>query len=201
MRSPTPSAFKVVLIGDVNVGKTSLLLRFHRNTWSLDTYHTIGQTYVAHSVVVNNETILLHIWDTSGQEAYAAQSTLCLRDAHCCVIVCDASSGPQAYDLVKGFVERYRNSCVLRNPMAVLVGNKRDLLEPEQEEAEDERLSGLQGELSLKTFLVSAKTGEGVVEMFAFIAGEMKTTGVMGKATPETVTLESEEKGGGRKCC
>ena len=62
--------FKVIIIGDANVGKTSLLLRFIENKFT-PTTTSIG--YISDRkklVTVNGKEVNLHVWDTAGQASY-----------------------------------------------------------------------------------------------------------------------------------
>ncbi|XP_013142205.1 PREDICTED: ras-related protein Rab-11A [Papilio polytes] len=64
--------FKVVLIGDSGVGKSSLLSRFTRNEFNLESKSTIGVEFATRSIEVDGKTIKAQIWDTAGQERYRA---------------------------------------------------------------------------------------------------------------------------------
>ena len=61
---------KLLLIGDSNVGKTSLLLRYLDNTFSDKYITTIGVEFKSKDITLNNKTYKIHIWDTAGQERY-----------------------------------------------------------------------------------------------------------------------------------
>lgn len=60
---------KVVLLGDQNVGKSSIAQRFCKNVFTTQHIATIGGAYLQQKVLLDNgESIKLHIWDTGGQE-------------------------------------------------------------------------------------------------------------------------------------
>ncbi|KAF8329706.1 GTP-binding protein ypt1 [Cantharellus anzutake] len=72
--SPVPNGdnecdqlFKVVLIGDVAVGKTSLLLRFVDGTYTENFVGTIGANFMTRTIKLEGKTVKLQIWDTAGR--------------------------------------------------------------------------------------------------------------------------------------
>jgi small GTP-binding protein len=62
--------FKLVLLGETAVGKSSLALRFARDQFLEYQESTIGAAFLTQSVVIDDETIKFEIWDTAGQERY-----------------------------------------------------------------------------------------------------------------------------------
>ena len=62
--------FKIVVCGDSNAGKTSILLNYFKNRSPHNLNSTIGVEYLSKSVTVDNSKIQLQIWDTAGQERY-----------------------------------------------------------------------------------------------------------------------------------
>ena len=68
---------KIVLLGDVNVGKTSIASRYCKNSFNDHHINTIGGAYQQQKVVLSNGSMVkLHIWDTSGQERFRAMTNL-----------------------------------------------------------------------------------------------------------------------------
>ena len=66
-----PLKFKVVLIGESGVGKTSILLRYVSNEFNSQQFSTLGLSYVDKIIQIdNNKKIKLEIWDTAGQEKF-----------------------------------------------------------------------------------------------------------------------------------
>jgi len=59
--------FKLLIIGDSGVGKSSLLLRFADNTFSGNYITTIGVDFKIRNVVIDGERVKLQIWDTAGE--------------------------------------------------------------------------------------------------------------------------------------
>lgn len=63
-------ALKVIVLGDSGVGKTSLLLRYVDNKFSLATKSTIGADFLSKQIDVDDQAVNLQIWDTAGQERF-----------------------------------------------------------------------------------------------------------------------------------
>ena len=80
--------FKVILIGDTDVGKTSVLNRFLHNKFRMNYSSTIGVDYCVKSLVIDNKsTVDLQIWDTCGQERYRTLTRQYYHNTHGKIII------------------------------------------------------------------------------------------------------------------
>ena len=61
-------SFKIVLLGEGRVGKTSLTLRFIKDVFDDNQQSTIQATYLQKDIIVGNQQVTLSVWDTAGQE-------------------------------------------------------------------------------------------------------------------------------------
>lgn len=129
---PKLSKFKVVLVGDQNVGKTSIISRFihdnfeqSSNVPAFITQPTVGIDFVTKTMQVDGETLRLQLWDTAGQERFRSLIPSYVRDADCCLIVLDVSSKStmEGIDKWHDFVRDTRG----QDGLVFLVGNKMDL--------------------------------------------------------------------------
>ena len=77
---------KVVLIGETNGGKTSLLSRFTWNEFNIDLQNTIGVEFATRSLHIDGKSIKAQIWDTAGQERFQSLGVAFYRGADCCVL-------------------------------------------------------------------------------------------------------------------
>ncbi|TVU44079.1 hypothetical protein EJB05_03508 [Eragrostis curvula] len=117
--------FKVVLIGDSGVGKSNLLSRFTRNTFSLDSKSTIGVEFATRTIEVEGKTIKAQIWDTAGQERYRAITSAYYRGAVGALLVYDVTKGA-TFENVRRWLKELRDHADA-NTVVMLIGNKTDL--------------------------------------------------------------------------
>jgi small GTP-binding protein len=159
------SGHKVVFLGDLNVGKTSII-RFKRDK-AFDIYvlPTAGIGTALIEVDLEGRAVELRLWDTAGQEGYQALVPLYLRRSAVAVLVCSIFDPATVTRLQQFWITRIEEV----NPGAAVVAvvNKIDLAE------DAETREKVRAELSRtfkKIFLVSAKTGFGIENLFQEIA-------------------------------
>ncbi|KAL7712919.1 Ras-related protein Rab-7b [Entamoeba marina] len=99
MLSTTPTYFKVVVIGDSGVGKTSLIHQFVYNRFEMEIYGTIGMDFLPKQVEVNRNTYTLQIWDMAGNERYGYERIL-FRGASCFILMFDVTDSTTFNNLV-----------------------------------------------------------------------------------------------------
>uniref|UniRef100_A0A1L8DV28 Putative rab subfamily protein of small gtpase n=1 Tax=Nyssomyia neivai TaxID=330878 RepID=A0A1L8DV28_9DIPT len=126
--------FKLLIIGDSGVGKSSLLIRFSDNTFSGSYITTIGVDFKIRSVVINGQRVKLQIWDTAGQERFRTITSTYYRGTHGVIIVYDVTNG-DSFANVKRWLQEIEQNCDVVNK--VLVGNKNDFPERKLVETED----------------------------------------------------------------
>ena len=81
--------FKLILIGDSSVGKSSLLLRLTDGYFNEDYEVTVGVEFGSFLLQIEDKIIKLQIWDTAGQESFKALNKIFYRGAHCVFMVYD----------------------------------------------------------------------------------------------------------------
>merc|ERR1711861_75683 len=84
--------FKLVLLGDSAVGKSSLVLRFVRGQFFEYQESTIGAAFLTQNVSLNDYTVKFEIWDTAGQERYHSLAPMYYRGAAAAVVVYDITN-------------------------------------------------------------------------------------------------------------
>lgn len=158
--------FKLVLLGESAVGKSSLVLRFVRGTFFEYQESTIGAAFLTQTVPLGDTTVKFEIWDTAGQERYKSLAPMYYRGAAAAIVVFDITnydSFTRAKQWVKE-LQRQGNT----NIVIALAGNKADLKDKRKvEPAEVQAYADDNGILFMET---SAKTAMNVNEIFVQIA-------------------------------
>ncbi|PRP75097.1 ras-related protein Rab-7a-like [Planoprotostelium fungivorum] len=83
--------FKVVVLGESGVGKTSLLVRYVENKFTISTKSTIGSDFLSKEIDVEGRPVSLQIWDTAGQERFQGLGTSFYRGADAVIFVFDVT--------------------------------------------------------------------------------------------------------------
>jgi Ras-related protein Rab-1A len=84
--------YKIVLIGESNTGKTSMLLRFADNIFTENYLCTIGVDFKIKTLKVDDKIVKMQIWDTAGQERFRSISHAYYRNSHGCIALYDITS-------------------------------------------------------------------------------------------------------------
>ena len=178
--------YKIILLGDIAVGKTSIVRRFVENEFSHQYFCTVGVEFKIKKVTLQNSHIAnLKIWDTCGEEKFRALTRQYYHHAEAVVLVFDLTN-KFTYSKLDSWIEDIKSNGP-DNVVITLAGNKKDAVD-----SRDINENMIQGWLSdhpdIKYFEVSALNGEGVNEMFAY------TAEVLFKKEEEKNTNEEEEE-------
>ncbi|KAF3837964.1 hypothetical protein F7725_009732 [Dissostichus mawsoni] len=121
--------FKIIVIGDSNVGKTCLTFRFTGGSFPDKTEATIGVDFREKAVVIQGETIKVQVWDTAGQERFRKSMVEhYYRNVHAVVFVYDVTKMASFRNL-QTWIEECNGHRVSASVPRVLVGNKCDLVD------------------------------------------------------------------------
>ncbi|KAI5588064.1 hypothetical protein POPTR_005G085300v4 [Populus trichocarpa] len=82
---------KVIVLGDIGVGKTSLMNQYVYKKFSQQYKSTIGADFVTKELQIDDKLVTLQIWDTAGQERFQSLGSAFYRGADCCVLVYDVN--------------------------------------------------------------------------------------------------------------
>jgi len=163
---------KIVLLGNINVGKTSIASRYCKNSFNEHHINTIGGAYQQQKVVLNNGAIVkLHIWDTSGQERFRAMTNLYYRDAQVAILTYDITS-ESSFTGIEFWIEELKYKVENENMLLFLVGNKCDVNDEERKVAKNKGKKFAEDN-NMLFYETSAKTGAGVKELFGEVASKV----------------------------
>ncbi|PPD72070.1 hypothetical protein GOBAR_DD31021 [Gossypium barbadense] len=103
---------KLVLLGDVGTGKTSLVLRFVKGQFSDFQESTIGAAFFTQVLSLNEATVKFDIWDTAGQERYHSLAPMYYRGAAAAIVVYDITNS-ESFERAKKWVQELQRRVVL----------------------------------------------------------------------------------------
>uniref|UniRef100_A0A8D3DVE8 small monomeric GTPase n=1 Tax=Scophthalmus maximus TaxID=52904 RepID=A0A8D3DVE8_SCOMX len=195
--------FKLVLLGESAVGKSSLVLRFVKGQFHEFQESTIGAAFLTQTVCLDDTTVKFEIWDTAGQERYHSLAPMYYRGAQAAIVVYDITN-TDTFARAKNWVKELQRQAS-PNIVIALAGNKADIankravdLQEAQTYADDNSL------LFMET---SAKTAMNVNEIFMAIAKKLPKNDAQGGAgqggrTRTGVDLqEAAPQGRSGHCC
>jgi len=201
MSSAEQLPFKLLLIGDSSVGKSSLLLRFCDNTFQEGTVNLTSVDFKTKNLTIDGKAIQLQVWDTgwllsniwgeakiiitAGQERFRTITSSFYRGAHGIIVVYDISD-QATFNNVKLWmqeIQRYASAGVCR----MLVGNKVDL--SDRRVVEYNTAKEYADGLSIPFSETSSKTGQEVDKVFEKLSLEImrQQVGGWGGASSTTV--------------
>ncbi len=155
--------YKIVIAGDENVGKTSLVRQYCEGRFETSRVSTIGVDFQTKVMSLPDGDVKLSIWDMAGQEHFEVVRSGFFRGARATALVYDLS----APDTLKHLQRWYEETCAnCTCQKFVVVGNKLDLVDKRDTEVA-EKFAQLIGAEHLVT---SAATAEGVEELFLKLA-------------------------------
>ena len=128
-KNSKPIPFKIILVGDSGVGKTSII-EAYVDSLKENIPSTITASYYSKLVTINDYKIIFQIWDTVGQEQYRSMNNLFFKDAQICLMVYDITR-----ETTFKSIKNYWHESVVNNGLEGVIfgiaGNKSDLYENE----------------------------------------------------------------------
>ncbi|XP_072169514.1 ras-related protein Rab-22A-like [Diadema setosum] len=189
----TANGAKVVLLGEMGVGKSSIAGRTKSDTF-LDSYQaTIGATFTTKHIVDGDSQYKFYIWDTAGKEKFRTLAPLYYRDAAAAILIYDISA-KASFDCIPYWISELRKHGP-PNIIIVLAGNKCDCGD-ELREIPFRFLASYATEKGIPYFECSAKTGENVREILVeigrhlpsdFVTRKKETTRLLNPTDPTTL--------------
>ena len=202
--------FKILLLGDSEVGKSSFILRFCEDTFREDSLTTIGLDTKTKFIKRNNKKIQLVIWDSAGQERFKAIAKNTLKGAHG-ILLMYAINNRNSFRAIKDWINSIKESVDINKTGLIVIGNKIDL-PPEQRIIDNEMVESLKEKENVEVIEASAKTNINVNEAFislidkmiALVIGTVKTT-IFDEDEEEGTNIKLNnakgQKNGGGGCC
>ncbi len=153
---------KCCLLGEANVGKTSLVHRFIENKFRDSYKATLGVNLMKKDLKIDNNEVSVQIWDLGGQDSFRSLRRLYLEGANGALIVYDMTN-PNSFEKVDGWIKDFKEIQGEKWPLA-LIGNKADL--KEKIKISESQAREYANKYGMKITTTSAKTGENVETAF-----------------------------------
>ena len=160
--NPEIPKYKLIFLGDQNVGKSCILNRFMNDTFIEEYQATIGLDFQSKNVQIDNQDIHLLLYDTAGQEKFRSLIPMYTRDSNIILLVYEINNKDSFLhlpDWVNDLTNVNKDDVIF-----ALVGNKIDLEESRQVSTEEgQKFAEEHGYIFQE---VSAKTGDGFSDLF-----------------------------------
>ena len=161
--------FKLILIGNSGVGKSSIIQRYMKNTFEESYKCTIGVDFLMKTLNLNGKTVKLQLWDTAGQEKYKSMVASYYRGANVALVVFDITSHA-SFDSLPVWIENYyKNGPEEKN--IILIGNKKDMEESRQVTKQEAEIFSETN--NMMYFETSAKEGDNIEYIFTYAAEKL----------------------------
>lgn len=156
--------FKIVILGESAVGKTSLINMYVEKTFERDYKPTLGANIIRKDVNIDNFKVRLILWDLAGQEKYNVIRSMYFQGCAGCMLVYDVTR-PQTFEYVTSKWLKDFQDYVKKKAAYVLIGNKTDLADQRIITTEDGK--NLAEKIEASDFIeTSALKGENVEKAF-----------------------------------
>lgn len=200
MNNPS-TKFKVLIIGDSSVGKTSLLLRHVEGKFTEEVAGTIGIDYRSNTYIRDGHSYNLQIWDTAGQERFKNVTKAYYRDADAALLVFDVTN-PESFKNIPQWYDQLIEQCGRHSGeiVTILVGNKCDML---QHTVDIGQVQEMASKIGITTYIqTSAKKGERVNEVFDQLLEKLITRRIpLEKERNQVVKITPERRSSTKNWC
>ena len=154
--------FKVLLLGNSDVGKSSLLLRYVDSIWNDAFVPTIGVDFKVKTLTIDEKKVKMQIWDTAGQERFRTVVSTYFRGAHGILLLYDVTNRDSFKNLESWLIEIEKNA--KEKVLKILIGNKCDLTDDREITTEEGKAFALRN--GMEFMETSAKMNTNVTEAF-----------------------------------
>jgi small GTP-binding protein len=191
---------KLVLVGNTNVGKTSIVKTAITGSFTDDSTSTLGASYSTKSFQIGARTVRLQIWDTAGHEKYRGMTPMYYHNAQIALVVYSVAER-ETFDAVDAWLKSLKDNAE-PSILVFIVGNKTDLVDAKAVSTDEaaEKAEKCGAEFAE----VSAKTGFGIGDLFAAIPRlfleRQAAEKIPGHPAAQTVPLEAAAPAA-KPCC
>lgn len=165
--------FKITVIGNGRVGKTSLIQKFTQGSFQEDYIKTIGAQFSIYNREIEGDKIRLLFWDIAGQDNFNFARPSFFKNSQAAIIVYSLEEndlGVESFNHISNWYDDIIQFC--GDIPVVLFANKVDLVD--ENKLDNTSIQGIVNQHNfLKYYITSAKTGQGVIEAFKFLIDKL----------------------------
>jgi len=163
--------YKIILIGNSGVGKSSLNYWFMHEKPIPVSCPTIGAAFFIKSITHNDKKIKLNIWDTAGQERFRSLVKMYYKDTASCICVFDVTN-KESFNSLQYWINDYRQNNKNDSSRIIIIGNKCDIDKSLWTVTENE-VAKFAEDNKCKHIFTSSVTGENVTKIFISIVDDI----------------------------
>lgn len=189
------ATFKILIIGESGVGKSSLMLRFTEDDFDKDQALTIGVDFKTKIVEIDNVKVKLAIWDTAGQERFRTLTPSYYRDAQGAILVYDVTK-KDTFQKLESWLNELEIYGTRNNMAKMIVGNKID-----STDRAITREDGFAKKHRTMFIETSARTSEGVRDAFEEVVRKIMETDGLWERNDYGDSLDLNRAGGQQSGC
>ncbi|NVM16330.1 MAG: GTP-binding protein [Candidatus Lokiarchaeota archaeon] len=171
--TPLKFVFKITVIGDGGVGKTSLIKKYTQGTFEEDYISTIGAQFSFYDEKINGDECKLYFWDIAGQKEFEFLRSDFYEESKAAIIVYsleDKDLGKESLNHIEYWYNDLKQGC--GDIPVIIFANKVDLIN--EDKLDDEFIQNFIKEKDIiGVYRTSAKTNQGVTEAFQKIIREL----------------------------
>ena len=195
---------KLILLGDSGVGKSSILQRYYEDVFDSKIEVTNNAHFLEKEVTINEENVVLELWDTVGQEEYRSLTQIFVKNSKIVIFVYDVTS-LKSFESLNFWYDYVKND-IGKSTVLGVVGSKTDLIFEDNysEEVSPEKGKEFAMKIGANFSLVSAKEScKEIVSLFNELASKYLNIMDLDLSTNTTIKLETREKNTEKKkeCC
>ena len=197
--SPFDEKIKIMVIGEIRVGKTALIKKYTSNTFAGNYLSTVGIDFQDKTLDIDGKKVRMQIWDTAGEERFRNIAKNYFVQANGFLIIYDISC-KDSFEKVNFWYDQIKLNAP-NNIKYILVGNKCDL--EENREVKKEEGINLSKEYECNFFETSAKEGINVNEIFQTLVDniikDIKNNGILNRRSSQVLKKNTKQKK--KSCC
>ena len=193
--SKKEAKYKILILGDSQVGKSCFLTRYADNSFQEEYLSTIGMDYkIKNYQAEDGSTVKLYIWDTAGQDRFRSITRNYYKGADGIILIYDITK-QETFENVRNWINNIKDEAPAR-VVLILIGNKID--DEENRKVQKSEGEEIAKEFNLPFFESSAKKDINVTPAFDTLIKKIIEVNPKNK---EGQKLNQNKKGDKKKCC